>query len=290
MCIPSKVSPFLIIMMTSITGISQPQYNLDKVLKKEIVVNTSRSEVWQAFTTEEGARTFFAPDCKIELWIGGKYEIYFSPEKEKGFRRTEGCKVLSFIPEKMLSVSWNAPPEFPEERNVSNPWIILEFDELTPDRTKVTLTHVGWGNGGNWNEIYNYFDKVWDIVFNSLKAKFSGGSVGRVQNDKENLFIYIYKLTEKYQDPEAWTTETEKIIEDHAQFLNDLGKEGVVIQAGRTLYSPGNELLFGIIIVKAESLEEAKKLLDTDPSILRGVQEATVHPFSLGIRHFYNLN
>ena len=106
----------------------------------------------------------------------------------------------------------------------------------------------------------------------------------------DQLFIYHVTLTEKYNDPDMWTEETQQIIADHAEFLNDLGRNGMLIQAGRTLYDPGDERLFGIVIFKAESLEEAKKMIENDPSRLKGVQEGEVHPFSLGIRFLENLN
>ena len=48
------------------------------------------SDVWQAWTTREGAKTFFAPDCKIDLKPGGAYEMYFNLEAPKG---EEGARV-----------------------------------------------------------------------------------------------------------------------------------------------------------------------------------------------------
>ena len=49
----------------------------DKILRKEVVVPASLKEVWDAWTTTEGVKTFFSSEAKIELAIGGSYEIYF---------------------------------------------------------------------------------------------------------------------------------------------------------------------------------------------------------------------
>jgi len=58
---------------------------------------------WWKWTTHEGLLTFFGESNKIELHPGGAFEIYFSMDQPEGLRGAEGCKVLSFIPEKMFS-------------------------------------------------------------------------------------------------------------------------------------------------------------------------------------------
>jgi uncharacterized protein YndB with AHSA1/START domain len=89
---------------------------LGRVIRKEVKVNASVEKAWKAWTTSEGAATFFAPKARIELTLGGRYELYFDLEAPKGSQGGEGCRVLSFLPMEMLSFEWNAPPEFPEVR------------------------------------------------------------------------------------------------------------------------------------------------------------------------------
>ncbi len=81
-----------------------------------IVVEASIEQVWQAWTTAEGIKSFFAPECDIELCVGGRYEIYFNPEAPLGERGAEGTRILALQPNKMLSFAWNSPPHLPEVR------------------------------------------------------------------------------------------------------------------------------------------------------------------------------
>ena len=74
----------------------------DRSIVKEACIAAPPSEVWKAWTTAEGIRTFMAQDARIELRPGGPYEIYFNPNAEEGARGSEGCQVLSYIPERML--------------------------------------------------------------------------------------------------------------------------------------------------------------------------------------------
>ena len=89
---------------------------LEKVIHAEVVVPARRDVVWAVWTTETGARTFFAPECRIEMVPMGTYEMYFDPDSAAGQRGGEGCRVLALQPEMMLAFTWNAPPSLPEVR------------------------------------------------------------------------------------------------------------------------------------------------------------------------------
>lgn len=142
-----------------------------KKLKKEIILNAPTAEVWKKWTTTEGITSFFAPKANIELAIGGKFELYFLLDNPTGQQGSEDCKILSFLPEKMLSFSWNAPPQFPTVRNQKH-WYVLEFNEINENESQLQLTGIGWQDSDEWNEVYNYFDKAWSMVLDNLKKSF----------------------------------------------------------------------------------------------------------------------
>jgi len=148
----------------------------DKILRKEIIVPASLKEVWDAWTTIEGVRTFFSSDAKIELAVGGPYEIYFILENPYGLKGSEDCKILSYLPMEMLSFEWNAPPEFGELRG-QHTVVVLQFQEIEPGKVKVILSHLGWGKGEDWDKLYNYFDRAWSYVLNNLKKRFVEGPI-----------------------------------------------------------------------------------------------------------------
>ncbi len=143
---------------------------MNKQIEKEIIVKAPLEEVWNRWTTEEGVRTFFAQDCNVELRLGGKYEMYFLKDAEPGLRGSEGCKVLSFIPYEMFSFSWNAPPQFPDIRNGGvHTYVVINFEKITLQETKVRLRHLGWQEGGDWDEVFAYFDNAWGKVLEWLE-------------------------------------------------------------------------------------------------------------------------
>ena len=146
----------------------------DKILHKEVIVTATLDQVWRAWTTNEGAREFFADDTNIELRPGGPFEILFVSENPPGQRGSEDCKMLSFLPHKMLAVEWNAPPEFGLLR-YQYTQLIIQLEEIAGDKTRVVLNQHGWGTGEDWDRLYQYFDRAWGYVLNELQERFSGG-------------------------------------------------------------------------------------------------------------------
>ena len=131
-------------------------------------------DVWAAWTTKEGIKSFFAPDCNIELRVGGPFEMLFLLDGEPGQRGGEGVTFLAIQPEKMLSFTWNAPPHLPHARSQLT-HVVLRFSEVGGDRTRLTLTHDGWGEGGEWDEAFAYFERAWlDAVLPNLVERFAG--------------------------------------------------------------------------------------------------------------------
>jgi uncharacterized protein len=104
----------------------------------------------------------------------------------------------------------------------------------------------------------------------------------------KKYFLYKLTLTEKYQKAENWDENSEKIISEHFYFLDNLGKEGKLLFAGRTMYEPGDERLFGIAIIKESTLEEAVQLISKDPAVVNGIMTSAMYNYSIAIKHFEN--
>jgi uncharacterized protein YndB with AHSA1/START domain/uncharacterized protein YciI len=145
-----------------------------QAIVKTVEVAGALAAVWTAWTTGEGARTFFSSNVDIDLRPGGRYEVLFRMESPEGQRGSEDCRVLSYLPNSMLSLEWNAPPDFGELRD-QRTIIVIEFQSITPDRTRVRLTHHGWGDGEEWQKLFLYFDRAWTYVLGNLKKRFDTG-------------------------------------------------------------------------------------------------------------------
>lgn len=148
-----------------------------------IDVEADRQEVWRAWTTTAGITSFFAPDCHIDPRPRGAYEVYFNPDAEPGSQGAEGTNILALDPERMLSFTWNFPAKFDtlqEQRTV----VIVQLSSTGTAETSVTLRQVGWGEGGQWDEAFNYFNRAWgDTVLPRLQRRFQDGPIDWERNN-----------------------------------------------------------------------------------------------------------
>jgi len=137
-------------------------------------VNAPVAEVWRVWTTSAGAEEFFAQKANIHLAIGGPYEIQFDPNDERS--GTKGLKILSYAPEEMISFQWNAPPQMPEVRN-GGMWVVVQMRPEGATRTHVTVTHLGWKEGPEWDEAYVHFQQGWGELMQRLRQRFDKGPI-----------------------------------------------------------------------------------------------------------------
>jgi uncharacterized protein YndB with AHSA1/START domain len=149
---------------------------MERAIRREITVAAPVSEVWEVWTTQTGVTTFFAPQAKVELAIGGLYEMLFDLDAPPGSQGGEGLRILSYLPQEMLSFEWNAPPEFPNVRR-ERTWVVVQFEPRPGDMTGVRLTHLGWREGEEWDQVYAYFIRAWQIVLGRLERRFAVGPI-----------------------------------------------------------------------------------------------------------------
>jgi len=153
------------------------EYEMKSKLEKAVLVQATPEQVWRAWTTVKGVKTFFAPDARIELKINGRYEILFDADVPEGSRGSEGCRILSYAPERMLSFSWGAPPQFEKSRRENAQWVVVLMDPVGESRTLVRLLEFGWKDDEEGEQVYNYFDRAWGSVLNWLRYSFAKGPV-----------------------------------------------------------------------------------------------------------------
>lgn len=146
----------------------------NRFVRVEAEVHGPISEVWRVFTTSQGAEEFFAQKANIALALGGPYEIQFDPNDERS--GTRGLKILSYAPEEMISFEWNAPPEYPEVRN-GGTWVVVAMRPIDAFTTQVTITHLGWKQGPQWDRAYPHFQQGWSELMTRLERRFTDGPI-----------------------------------------------------------------------------------------------------------------
>lgn len=147
-------------------------------LTKDRVIAAPVEGAWSDWASSEGLARWLRPaDSRIDLGIGGAYEIYFSMDEPEGSRGSEGCVILSYVPDEMISFTWNAPPHL--ALRATNTWVAITFTPMAPDETRVRLVHTGFLAGEDWDAYLEYFDAAWDSVLDRHEAHYRAHPDGR---------------------------------------------------------------------------------------------------------------
>lgn len=146
----------------------------ERAIDKEIVVPANVDAAWAAWTTREGIISFFAPDAVVDPRVGGAFQIHINPLAEPGMKGADDMRFLALQPKKMLSFDWNAPPSLPEARQ-QRTFVLVRLTPIDDKSTRVAIHHTGWGDGGEWDKAYAYFDRAWGNVLINLRKRFESG-------------------------------------------------------------------------------------------------------------------
>jgi uncharacterized protein YndB with AHSA1/START domain len=149
----------------------------DRVLRAEVVVPAPVDAVWDAWTTGPGIRSFFAPEGRVDLKVDGTFDVWFNPNGGPDERGAEGMRILDVDPGRRFVFTWNAPPSIRSIRG-RRTVVVLEFAAAGERATRLRFTHLGWGEGADWDKAYDYFDHAWGgFVLPSLVRRFAIGPI-----------------------------------------------------------------------------------------------------------------
>ncbi|HEY6234401.1 MAG TPA: SRPBCC domain-containing protein [Candidatus Elarobacter sp.] len=120
-----------------------------KRLDMAVTVPATVDQVWDAFTTPAGLTTWLAPFAKVELAVGGPWQVSFTADGAAA-----GGNVLLFQPKSLLALSAMAPAQFPTVRRERTTAVFL-FDAAGANATTVRLAQTGWKPGDEWDKAFD---------------------------------------------------------------------------------------------------------------------------------------
>jgi uncharacterized protein YndB with AHSA1/START domain len=147
----------------------------ERRIVKEVVVKAAPEAVFKAWSTSEGVASFFAPEANIQARPDGLFEVYMNPYAQPGMKGADNMRVLGVQENRMITFTWNAPPHLPEAR-AQRTFVTVRMQPEGAE-TRVRLTHTGWGDGGEWDKAYAYFDRAWGNVLANLQKRFADGPI-----------------------------------------------------------------------------------------------------------------
>jgi uncharacterized protein YndB with AHSA1/START domain len=150
----------------------------ERVLRHEVLVNASLAEVWNALTTPEGLMSFMAPTVRMELKTGGRFDSNYRVGSKPDDPDAIHNQVLNYIPMEMFSIKVGLTKQFPAgPREAGTLFAVLNFRDAGNKQVLVTESMLGWGEGADWNQVYEFFNRGNAYTLAELARRFDQGPI-----------------------------------------------------------------------------------------------------------------
>ena len=123
--------------------------------------------IFAALTEPAGLTGWLSAEAHVDPRVGGECRLRF--EGETPFE-THGA-ITHFTPDVDFGFEWLAPPTFAAFMNEPSPVTRVYFRLAdSPEGIDVTLEHIGWGEGDQWEEARSWHFHLWDDKMQQLKT------------------------------------------------------------------------------------------------------------------------
>jgi len=162
-----------LIALSGLVAWSLPARALDFIVT-EGVVAAPVSAVWTAWTTPAGLKSWLAPHVDFDLRIDGLMRTNYDPKGSLGDPGTIENKVLSFEPEKMLSIRVaKAPERFSFKNKIGEMWTVLYFQPTPDGKTMLRIVGLGFGSDEESQRMKDFFTQGNAFTLSQLQKHFA---------------------------------------------------------------------------------------------------------------------
>lgn len=163
-----------------------------RTLQHSGVVNTSAEELWKTFTTVEGwTSTIGVAKTEIDFRLGGTIKSVYDKNATIGDDSTIINTILAYEPGRMIALKATAPKNAPESIKsiCETGWSVIRFEPLTQDRTRLTITGLGYQDTELHNAAYKFFEQGNSWTLKKIQDHFATPAQTKAVDDAEKLMF-----------------------------------------------------------------------------------------------------
>lgn len=148
----------------------------DQPLVSTQVINAPVADVWKAFTTTEGIKSWMVAEGDVDLRIGGKFRTGYQPGTDLNGPNAIENTILAFDPERMITIqNTKAPEKFPFKKAIAEVWTVIYFESLSAKQTRVTSRMLGYRQEDEFIKMRRFFMDGNKQTLEELKKHFEKG-------------------------------------------------------------------------------------------------------------------
>lgn len=137
----------------------------------DVEIDASIDEIWEAFTTTEGLKSWVAPLADIDFRVGGKWRANYNKDGALGDASTIENTILCYDPKRMIALKATGFPEdFQFKEAAKDMWSVFYFTPLSEARTKITIVGLGYNESEESQKMLAFFKPANKFTMDQLSA------------------------------------------------------------------------------------------------------------------------
>jgi len=157
----------------AIDDTSYVETNGDRVIRLSAQVAASPDEIWRAFTTAEGWKSFAVAFAQVDMRVGGIIETSYNPKAQAGDTNNIKNEIVAYVPGRMMAIRCvQTPQDFKHKQEFFATSTVFEIVPGAKGTTRVLLTAVGYRPGEAYDDLYKKFRWGDAYTLEKLRARF----------------------------------------------------------------------------------------------------------------------
>ena len=142
-----------------------------KTLQQSVVIDAPAAALWKAFADTEEFKRWNAPVAAIDLRVGGVLEATYDTKRSLGDPDNIKNRIVTFLPERLIVLqNIQAPHGLPHADLFQKTVTVVQFEPLSPVRTRVTISCTGWATDPESGRLYAFFQTDNAELLQKMKA------------------------------------------------------------------------------------------------------------------------
>ena len=148
-----------------------------RTLRQSVVVGAPVAQVWDAFTTTDGYRSWAVPVARIDFRVGGIIEASYASTAKLGDADNIRNEIIAYAPQRMFAMrNRTAPSEAPfDVPTFQSLHTVVLFDDLGSAGTRVTIVQPGYRSGEPYERLWKFFEWGNGATLAALRDRFAKG-------------------------------------------------------------------------------------------------------------------
>jgi len=154
-----------------------------KALQLSMDIPASPHQVFEAFATSDGFKSWAVAVANVDLRTGGTIEASYDPKAKIGDPNNIKNQIVTFIPDHLLVIrNIQAPEGFAGKGEFQKTVTIIELAPIATG-TRVRLTNTGYGDSEEARTVYGHFEWGNAYTLAELKKRFDNGPIDRTAGE-----------------------------------------------------------------------------------------------------------